>query len=462
MTPIAKIARSLFCSLFLLSMAFSVDAQCLQGDCENGEGVYRFSSGTRHEGFFKDGQPFGYGVRRYADGKVFKGQWDIYPKGEGTMTYRDGTEKTGIWEKLELVKDFDCKKGDCKNGTGTYTYYNGDVYEGEFADGKRHGKGKLTTKSGDVYEGDFKDNQYNGFGTLTSSKGETLSGVWSNNELIKSSDGKGSDEDIEITDSEAGEITVNNATSLALNPESIKIWAVIVGIADYAKMPKLRYTDDDAYQVYAHLKSPEGGALPDEQITVLIDERATKEKIETALRETFGKADPNDVIFLYFSGHGVKGAFLPVDYKGRNRVTVSHEEIKNIMEESPAKFKICIADACHSGSMAASRSLAGGASEAVELFYTSFKTVKPGTALLLSSKSDEISLESNGLFQGVFSHYLIRGLKGEADNNADRVVTVDELFQFVSTGVSDFTINYQSPVIMGEFDKNMPVGVVRR
>ena len=59
----------------------------------------------------------------------------------------------------------------------------------------------------------------------------------------------------------------------------IKVWAVIIGVADYSHMPALKYTDDDAYRMYAFLKSPEGGALKDEQIKILIDENATKEKI---------------------------------------------------------------------------------------------------------------------------------------------------------------------------------------
>jgi hypothetical protein len=36
------------------------------------------------------------------------------------------------------------------------------------------------------------------------------------------------------------------------------------------------------------------------------------------------------------------------------------------------------------------------------------------------------------LRQGVFSHFLIRGLKGEADTNSDKVVTVEELYDFVN------------------------------
>ena len=73
----------------------------------------------------------------------------------------------------------------------------------------------------------------------------------------------------------------------------IKIWAVVVGVARYAHMPVLKYTDDDAYHIYAFLKSPEGGALPDKQIRLLIDEDATRSNIIRAMRHVFLKADEN-------------------------------------------------------------------------------------------------------------------------------------------------------------------------
>ena len=44
----------------------------------------------------------------------------------------------------------------------------------------------------------------------------------------------------------------------------IQVWAVIIGVAAYDHMPALRYTDDDAYRMYAFFKSPEGGALDDD------------------------------------------------------------------------------------------------------------------------------------------------------------------------------------------------------
>ena len=63
--------------------------------------------------------------------------------------------------------------------------------------------------------------------------------------------------------------------------------------------------------------------------------------------------------------------------------------------------------------------------------------------------------------KGVFSHFLIRGLEGEADRNIDKIVTVTELFDFISTNVKSYTANRQSPVIKGSFDRKMTVSVVR-
>ncbi|MBK9679001.1 MAG: caspase family protein [Saprospiraceae bacterium] len=63
-----------------------------------------------------------------------------------------------------------------------------------------------------------------------------------------------------------------------------KIWTVVVGVARYEHMPALRYSDDDAYRIYAFLKSPEGRALKDDQIKILVDEDATRDKIISALQ----------------------------------------------------------------------------------------------------------------------------------------------------------------------------------
>ena len=205
------------------------------------------------------------------------------------------------------------------------------------------------------------------------------------------------------------------------------------------------------------LKSPEGGALDEDHIRILIDEAATKAAIKTTMEEIFGKAGPNDLVLLYFSGHGLKGSFLPSDFDGFNNKLL-HEEINEIFTQSRAKYKLCIADACHSGSLLAMKG--GRVPSTLSNYYNSLAQANAGTALIMSSKSDETSLESSGLRQGVFSHFLIRGLSGEADKDYNKVVTVQELYDFVSTNVKSYTGNRQSPLIKGDYDPDMTVGVV--
>ena len=76
-------------------------------------------------------------------------------------------------EQLNIMKDkYGTYKGNLlkiPEGKGTFTYYNGDVYEGEWINGKKNGKGILTLKDGDVYSGDFSNNLFNGKGIYKSS-----------------------------------------------------------------------------------------------------------------------------------------------------------------------------------------------------------------------------------------------------------------------------------------------------
>ena len=41
---------------------------------------------------------------------------------------------------------------------------NGDVYEGDFIDGKKHGKGTLKFRDGSIYTGEFQNDSINGMG----------------------------------------------------------------------------------------------------------------------------------------------------------------------------------------------------------------------------------------------------------------------------------------------------------
>jgi uncharacterized caspase-like protein len=247
-----------------------------------------------------------------------------------------------------------------------------------------------------------------------------------------------------------------------VSPENgdVKIYAVVVGVSQYSAMPKLEFTDDDARLFFAHLASREGGDLPREQIKLLLEEDATYVNVTLALRQMAVRADGNDVIIFYFSGHGLSQAFLPFDFDGYNNL-LKHEDLLNILKSSHAKHKLCIADACNSGGMDQYGTLASKGATSVQIrhFYDQFEATESGTALFMSSSAKEVSLEAGQLHHGVFTHFLLEGMSGRADYDEDGIVEIKELFSYVHHYVVEYTEGAQSPVLTGNYDDNLPVAI---
>lgn len=423
----------------------------------HGRGVFTFQSRDRYEGELQAGLFSGKGTLFYADGSRYTGEWlDNRRHGQGAMHYPNGEKISGQWERDQYLSDWDnlaftgdvntlrdCNKEQCLSGKGKFTYPDGAVYYGDFNNGIPEGVGSILYATGDRYDGAWRMHAPNGRGVMHYVSGKVVGAIW--------------ERGIATRQLFATEKTPAIQQGIDEDPE-VKIWAVVIGAARYTHMPVLSYTDDDAYQLFAFLKSPEGGALPDQQIRLLIDEDATHQGIVNAMRSVFLRADANDMILFYFSGHGLEGAFLPVDYDGRNNL-LEHEQIRDILLQSQAKHKLILADACHSGSLLAARA---PIHIAVKDYYKALAASSGGMALLLSSKGEEYSLEDRGLRSGIFSHFLIRGLKGEANTNADNMITISELFQYVHQRVRQYTGNVQTPTLTGAYDENMPVSAIRR
>ncbi len=250
-------------------------------------------------------------------------------------------------------------------------------------------------------------------------------------------------------------------------------WAVVIGISDYkAAGMDLRYADRDAEAMRDFLIS-QGGFSP-ERVRFLRNEGATFQGIRTALSNFLAAAQPEDLVLIFLAGHGVQDAvnsdnfyFMAHESEVENLggTAVPMWTLGNAMDfDIRAERIVVFADTCHSGA-ALGRGVANP-SKGLNFFnkYLEVLAEKKGRLVITGSQAHESSLESTKLAHGVFTHSILQGLEGAADDNpADGVVTARELVDYVRSKVPDETGGEQHPSYSEQgFDMNLPLAHVRR
>lgn len=274
----------------------------------------------------------------------------------------------------------------------------------------------------------------------------------------------------------AGNATLRKLTGISEDIESLRIgakrWAIIVGISKYKyDRWSLRYADRDAIELATLLQTPVGGGFDKDCVKTLINEEATTENLNKALRGFLKKPGKDDLVLVYFACHGSpdpdrpKNIYLlthdtdPDDISG---TALPMREVDYALRENLlADRVVIIADTCHSAALGGGigRRSAEDNSAIINGYLQEMSKSKPGTALLTSAEANESSQEdaSWGGGHGVFTHYFLEGMRGKADcNPRDGKVTVGELFEYVRENVLRATNNLQHPCIgTGNYDRNL-------
>ena len=80
-------------------------AECVEGDCINGQGTYTLASGGKYIGEFKDNKYHGKGTTTLTSGEKYVGEYkDGKYHGQGTYTFTDGEKYVGEWKDGNFVK----------------------------------------------------------------------------------------------------------------------------------------------------------------------------------------------------------------------------------------------------------------------------------------------------------------------------------------------------------------------
>jgi hypothetical protein len=184
----------------------------------------------------------------------------------------------------------------------------------------------------------------------------------------------------------------------------------------------LRYAHKDAKDV-ARVLTQLGGVDQRDSVILLEPDRfdfeAGMERMHGILLKEKKESKTRVELVFYYSGHSdEQGLMLGDDL-------LTYRELRDAIGELPADVRIAILDSCSSGALTRGK---GGTRRAPFLLDTSVEV--EGYAYLTSASEDEAAQESDRVGGSFFTHYLVSGLRGAADHNRDKKVTLQEAYQY--------------------------------
>ncbi len=247
-----------------------------------------------------------------------------------------------------------------------------------------------------------------------------------------------------------------------------------IGIEDYAADNlDLDHTGDDVEALIDRLQSQKGKLFTDVKAQILSDSEATRQNIEDAIRKIRGAAADDDLVLIYFAGHGeeMDGNFYlkPHDVAG-SRSNLKETAIDNrwVLEEISRynASTLYFMDASHDIK-------AGEEEEPADIGFANMDEVKEDFESVIDSQEDiRIFMSSTSTKQksrtsetgnSVFATALLEGIEGKADatGNNNGYVTVNELSDYVSDRVLGLTGWSQKPTAIKRGIGLVPIAKIR-
>ncbi len=214
--------------------------------------------------------------------------------------------------------------------------------------------------------------------------------------------------------------------------------ALLIGSSTYAdpKLRRLHKPDADVASLASVLRDPEIGGFDDVQTHV----DANVATLQRAVAALFAHKHTDDLLLLYFAGHGIKDEYghlhlaaADTDSELLSATALSSDFITREMDRSRSRKQILVLDCCFSGAF--SGTFAADAVGTTQAFTTD----SVGRVILTATDAFQYAWEDEKAItdaNSLFTHFLVEGIRsGNADINADGLITADEWYEFVYNAV---------------------------
>jgi uncharacterized caspase-like protein len=236
----------------------------------------------------------------------------------------------------------------------------------------------------------------------------------------------------------------------ALETGEAKLWSLLVGVNQYqdARLPSLSYSASDCQGLTEALAEATQGFPRKEPIAHhdFATHPPTLEAVRQSLEQIVAAAQPQDTILLYFSGHGVldretgQVVLCLADTSKDNLLQTGLKlpDVLELLQKSQVHRQMLWLDACHSGDLTLRGAKGEVTIEQPELnpaqqlmeVLRQRATQSRGFYALLSCDRKQRSWEFPELKHGLFTYYLMQGLRGEAADTQG-VIDADGLYKYV-------------------------------
>lgn len=218
--------------------------------------------------------------------------------------------------------------------------------------------------------------------------------------------------------------------------------AVVIGISSYREsvIPEVKYARRDAEVLAKYFERLSG--IPKDNIALLTDAHATKSDIEAYLDDWLPRrVTPRSRVFVYYAGHGApepegQGAYL-VPYEGHpdfSSKMLPLARVYDSLNRLKAREVVVFLDSCFSG--AKGRSVMQQGIRPLVMTSERQLSVRDKPLVMAAASGSEVTSDLDSARHGLFTYYLLKGLRGEADRNGNKRIELDELFAFVSSNVA--------------------------